>query len=197
MLEGSLSASLSVSSGALSSLPETSGSLLTLSVSSGDLSSLLQTEGSYMGTIGADEDTLSVSSGEMSSLPPTDDEGEGFETDAMNEEEASNEEGPITLSDCDTVYKAFQYAVREYPSNNCLGSLSPASPPTVSFISYSDTATLIYTVATAFHELSLVEPNEEGLKLIGIFSKVRMGGRTIEILLRRRCCKLPGTIYTH
>ncbi|GMH66502.1 hypothetical protein TrRE_jg9484, partial [Triparma retinervis] len=67
-----------------------------------------------------------------------------------------------TLSDCDTVYKAFQYAVREYPSNNCLGSLSPASPPTVSFTSYSDTATLINTVATAFHDLSLVEPNEEG-----------------------------------
>jgi len=76
-----------------------------------------------------------------------------------------------TLSDCDTVYKTFQYAVREFPSNNCLGTLSPLSPPTLSFTSFSDTAALINTVATAFHDLSLVQPNEEGLKLLGIFSK--------------------------
>jgi long-chain acyl-CoA synthetase len=173
VMEGLLSTSLSVSSGELSSLPETSGSLLTLSVSSGDLSSLLQTEGSYVGTVRADEDTLSVSSGEMSSLPPTDDEGEDFQNDAINEDEAGTDEdeGLTTLSDCDTVYKTFQYAVREFPSNNCVGSLSSTSPPAISFTSYADTAALINTVATAFHDLSLVEPNEEGLKLFGIFSK--------------------------
>jgi len=67
--------SISVSSGEMSSLPRTTGSLtgsldaaFTLSVSSGELSSLLFTSGD----VGDDTlDTLSVSSGEMSSLPPT------------------------------------------------------------------------------------------------------------------------------
>ena len=75
---------------------------------------------------------------------------------------------PHTLRGSETCYSSFQDGVEGFPFNNCVGSIVEDS---IAYSTYQDTAVAALSVASNLSHKDLILPNEEGLKLLGIFMK--------------------------
>jgi len=82
--------------------------------------------------------------------------------------------GVTSLHGCMTLYETFRRSVKLHPSRPCFGERSIDSSGVAGpfvFRSYSQCATAVRSLASGFTKENIVQMNEDGLKLLGIYMK--------------------------
>ncbi|GMH58817.1 hypothetical protein TL16_g02692 [Triparma laevis f. inornata] len=78
-----------------------------------------------------------------------------------------------TLRGSTTCYATFQDGVKNFPNNNCLGSIlqDPAvsDTPSISYQTYAEVQKSVRNLSSHLTSLDLTPPDDDGLRLLGIF----------------------------